>query len=132
MYELVARNADSGEQLPDVDELNAFLMRLRTGMNANPRFISPRTPPPNLMDARNSVLHLPQQERNKLKTGTFEATMDMRLYGAFCGSTTAWLASPNLTLMHPKHSQDLHKPMKMLKLFSLEKRSLTISYPTMG
>ena len=96
MYELVARNADSGEQLPDVDELNAFLMRLRTGMNANPRFISPRTPPPNLMDARNSVLHLPQQERNKLKTGTFEATMDMRLYGAFAVPLLhGWLPEPD-------------------------------------
>ncbi len=95
MYELVARNADSGEQLPDVDELNAFLMRLRTGMNANPRFVSSMTAPPNLMDARNSVLHLPQQERNKHKTGTFEATLDMRLYGAFSVPLLhGWLPDP--------------------------------------
>ena len=95
MYELVARNADSGEQLPDVDELNAFLMRLRTGMNANPRFVSPKTPTPNLMDARDSVLALPQQERNKHKTGTFEATLDMRLYGAFSVPLLhGWLPEP--------------------------------------
>lgn len=96
MYELVARNGDSGEQLPDVDELNAFLMRLRTGMNANPRFISPTAPPPNLMDARNSVLHLPQQERNKQKSGTFESTLDMRLYGAFSVPLLhGWLPEPD-------------------------------------
>ena len=95
MYELVARTAESGQQLPDVDELNAFLMRLRTGMNANPRFVSPKTAPPNLMDARDSMLDLPQQERQKHKTGTFEATPDMRLYGAFSVPLLhGWLPEP--------------------------------------
>jgi ubiquitin carboxyl-terminal hydrolase MINDY-1/2 len=95
MYELIARNDESGEQLPDVDELNAFLMRLRTGMNANPRFVSHRSPAPNLMDARNSMLHLPQQERNRQRTGTFESTPDMRLYGAFSVPLLhGWLPEP--------------------------------------
>ena len=83
MYELVTRSAESGEQLPDVDELNAFLMRLRTGMNANPKFVGTKKAPPNIMDARNSMLHLPQAERAGSKAGTFEATLDMKLYGAF-------------------------------------------------
>lgn len=83
MYELVDRSSIGGQQLPDVDELNAFLMRLRTGMNANPRFIPPATPAPNIMDARNSIMHLPQSERAQIQVGTFEATSDMRLYGAF-------------------------------------------------
>ena len=95
MYELVTRSSDSDEQLPDVDELNAFLMRLRTGMNANPRFVSPDAAPPNLMDESDSILHLPQQERNKQKTGTFEATLDMRLYGAFAVPLLhGWLPEP--------------------------------------
>ena len=83
MYELVTRSAESGEHLPDVDELNAFLMRLRTGMNANPKFVVAKKAPPNIMDARNSMLHLPQAERAGSKAGTFEATLDMKLYGAF-------------------------------------------------
>ncbi len=70
-------------ELPDVDELNGFLLRLHTGMTANPRLASPETLSPNLMDARNSSLHLPLSLNDDRKPGTFEATQDMRLYGAF-------------------------------------------------
>ena len=83
MYELVDRSATGGTQLPDVDELNAFLIRLRTGMNANPRFVPTERPAPNLMDARNSMLHMPQQQSAQQKLGGFEATGDIKLYGAF-------------------------------------------------
>lgn len=70
------------KELPDVDELNRFLLMLHTGMNANPRLAPPVTPSANLMDARSSTLHLPilNNDRNP---GTFEDTQDMRLYGAF-------------------------------------------------
>lgn len=84
MDELLSRGFENtGETLPDVDELNAFLLRLRTGMNANPRFVPPNMPPLNLMDADDSMLNVPQQQRAHYKSGTFEATADMKLYGAF-------------------------------------------------
>ena len=71
------------EELPDVDELNRFLCMLHTGMNANPRFVGPEAPAPNLMDARNSMLSMPMNLNNDRKPGTFEPTQDMLLYGAF-------------------------------------------------
>lgn len=84
MDELLSRGFDALEEaMPDVDELNLFLMRLRTGMNANPRFVPSNTPAPNLMDADNSMLGVPQHQRAQQRLGTFESTPDMRLYGAF-------------------------------------------------
>jgi ubiquitin carboxyl-terminal hydrolase MINDY-1/2 len=70
-------------ELPDVDELNRFLLMLHTGMTANPRLAPPTAPSPNLMDARNSSLHLPLSLNNDRRPGTFEETQAMRLYGAF-------------------------------------------------
>ena len=70
-------------ELPDVDELNRFLLMLHTGMNANPRLVSTATSSPNLMYARNSSLDLPLSLNSDQKPGTFEDTRDMRLYGAF-------------------------------------------------
>ncbi len=70
-------------ELPDVDELNRFLLMLHTGMTANPRLAASVTPSPNLMDARNSLLHLPLLLNNDRKPGTFEVTQEMRLYSAF-------------------------------------------------
>jgi ubiquitin carboxyl-terminal hydrolase MINDY-1/2 len=84
MDELTTENQMGAlETLPDVDEINRFLVMLHTGMNANPRFVPPPAPPPNLMDARNSVLHLPTVINDDLKPGTFEQTRDLTLYGAF-------------------------------------------------
>ncbi|KPI38896.1 uncharacterized protein AB675_5801 [Cyphellophora attinorum] len=80
MDELIQR---SNNQAIDVEEISAFLMRLRTGMNANPRFIPVREPPPNLMDARHSMLDMPQQQRSQITAGGFEATGDIKLYGSF-------------------------------------------------
>ncbi|OAP59535.1 hypothetical protein AYL99_06833 [Fonsecaea erecta] len=96
MDELLSRGFDAiGEVMPDVDELNHFLMRLRTGMNANPRFVPPVSPAPNLMDADDSMLNMPQQHRAKQKLGTFEATPDMKLYGAFqVPLVHGWLPEP--------------------------------------
>jgi ubiquitin carboxyl-terminal hydrolase MINDY-1/2 len=84
MDELTSESRDGplGE-LPDVDELNGFLLRLHSGMNANPRFVAPEVPAPNLMDARNSMLHVPLSINTDRKPGTFEQTQDLVLYGAF-------------------------------------------------
>ena len=84
MDELLTRgyNTESGS-LPDLDELNSFLIRLRTGMNANPRFIAETTSTANIMDARNSMLHLPQNRNAGISAGPFEPTTDIKLYGAF-------------------------------------------------
>ncbi|KAK5197571.1 hypothetical protein LTR92_003511 [Exophiala xenobiotica] len=96
MDELLSRGYESvGESLPDVDELNSFLMRLRTGMNANPRFVPLSTPPPNLMDLDDTMLNMPQRERARQKLGTFESTPDMKLYGAFSVPLVhGWLPEP--------------------------------------
>ena len=79
MDELLSSN---NEELPDVDELNRFLSRLHSGMTANPRFVE-FDDNSNLMDARNSTLHLPQSEKGQRRPGNFEATQDMKLYGSF-------------------------------------------------
>jgi hypothetical protein len=96
MDELLSRGLEAvGEVMPDVDELNHFLMRLRTGMNANPRFVHPSTPPPNLMDADESMLNVPRHRRATQRLGTFEATPDMKLYGAFqVPLIHGWLPEP--------------------------------------
>ena len=74
---------DGVGDLPDVDVLNSFLLKLHTGMNANPRLAVPEASPPPLMDARNSVLHLPLSMNSDRTPGTFEETADMLLYAAF-------------------------------------------------
>ncbi|KAJ9608953.1 hypothetical protein H2200_006724 [Cladophialophora chaetospira] len=96
MDELLSRGFDAVEEvMPDVDELNHFLMRLRTGMNANPRFVPPAMPSPNLMDADESMLGVPQHQRAQQRLGTFEATPDMKLYGAFqVPLIHGWLPKP--------------------------------------
>lgn len=96
MDELLSRGLESvGDVLPDVDELNAFLLRLRTGMNANPRFVAPAGPAVNLMDADDSMINMPQQRRAELQRGSFESTIDMKLYGAFnVPLVHGWLPDP--------------------------------------
>lgn len=81
-----------GLVLPDVDELNRFLMRLRTGMNANPRFVPQAAAAPNLMDADSPVIPPP---RNRGSAGTFEATQDIGLYQSFNVKLVhGWLPRP--------------------------------------
>lgn len=96
MDELLSRGEDAvGRSLPDVDELNEFLMRLRTGMNANPQFVPTSSQPPNLMDADDSGLQLPGYEATGGRQGTFEATTDMKLYASFSVPLVhGWLPEP--------------------------------------
>ncbi|KAH9828259.1 MINDY deubiquitinase, partial [Teratosphaeria destructans] len=78
------RRGNNAENLPDVGELYAFLLALHTGMNVNPRFITPvqapraslDTPPP-----EKAPLH--PVERAQTKAGCFEETKEMRLYSTF-------------------------------------------------
>ncbi|KAI1607901.1 hypothetical protein EDD37DRAFT_614548 [Exophiala viscosa] len=97
MDELLSRGYEAvGGDLPDVDELNSFLMRLRTGMNANPRFVPYSATPPNLMDDDDSMLDGSQRQKAPQRLGTFEATTDMKLYGAFSVSLIhGWLPDPS-------------------------------------
>lgn len=69
--------------LPDVDELTRFLLMLHTGMNANPKLASSSQPARNLIDAGNSMLHMPQSLNDDRRPGSFEETADVRLYSAF-------------------------------------------------
>ncbi|KIW44519.1 uncharacterized protein PV06_02981 [Exophiala oligosperma] len=102
MDELLSRGYENvGANLPDVDELNSFLMRLRTGMNANPRFVPSSAPLPSLLDLDDSMPSVPQEDQARSRLGTFESTTDMKLYGAF-----------SVPLVHgwlPEPSSDAHK-----------------------
>jgi len=95
MDELIARaSAMPGLELPEIDELNRFLMRLRTGMNANPRFVPQRRDAPNLMDADTPTTPNPIQLEST--AGTFEATQDIKLYGSFKVKLMhGWLPRPD-------------------------------------
>lgn len=93
MDELTSDGRNTEIELPDVDDLNRFLLTLHTGLNANPRFAT-SAPPANLMDARNSVLHLPTPDTES-EMGRFEMTGDIRLYGAFnIPVVHGWLPQP--------------------------------------
>lgn len=95
MDELLSSGVHLDGELPDMDELNRFLMKLRTGMNMNPRFVQSQVPPPNLMDARNSVLGMPTETPTK-RPGGFEPTQDIQLYSAFGIMTVhGWLPDPS-------------------------------------
>lgn len=74
------RRRGSGEILPDVSELYAFLVNLHTGMNVNPRFVPSEEGPVNLMDA---PIDIPTSLHESRKAGGFEDTREMRLYSTF-------------------------------------------------
>ena len=74
------RRRGSGEVLPDVSELYAFLVNLHTGMNVNPRFVPSEEAPVNLMDA---PIDIPTSLHESRKAGGFEDTREMRLYSTF-------------------------------------------------
>ncbi|KAI1506368.1 hypothetical protein F5X99DRAFT_363968 [Biscogniauxia marginata] len=68
--------------LPDMTELYNFLKGLHTGMNVNPRFI----PTPEVVatyQQTSSLSHVHPSEHGDLIPGTFETTLDMKLYAAF-------------------------------------------------
>lgn len=75
------RRTSSEDALPDVTELYGFLQSLHTGMNVNPRFI----PTPEMIAAykRSSLTHLHPSQRELLMPGTFENSLEMRLYATF-------------------------------------------------
>lgn len=80
----VARHAvDENLALPDLDELNNFLLMLSTGMNANPRFIPLSPAPTSLLDAPNSMHNQSSTINMEREPGTFEDTSHMRLYDTF-------------------------------------------------
>lgn len=96
MDELLSRAlATEGLVVPDVDELNRFLMRLRTGMNANPRFVPPKPSAQNLMDADSPVAP-PSFRQPQHDAGTFESTQDIKLYSSFKVKLVhGWLPRPH-------------------------------------
>ncbi|KAI7594338.1 hypothetical protein KC316_g1184, partial [Hortaea werneckii] len=78
------RRGDTAHELPDVGELYGFLLTLHTGMNVNPRFITPASAPRGSLDFSppdKTVLH--PSERAQTKAGAFEETKEMRLYSTF-------------------------------------------------
>lgn len=75
------RRTSSEDALPDITELYQFLQSLHTGMNVNPRYI----PTEQMIKAykRSSLTHLHPTEREALMPGTFENSLEMRLYATF-------------------------------------------------
>lgn len=78
------RRGDTATSLPDVGQLYSFLLALHTGMNVNPRFVTPTETPRGSLDghpaAWNSVHPTHRAQR---KAGAFEETKEMRLYSTF-------------------------------------------------
>jgi hypothetical protein len=78
------RRGDSAQELPDVSELYAFLLALHTGMNVNPRFITPVHAPRGSLDGHSPDLNQTHpMHRAQSKAGAFEETREMRLYSTF-------------------------------------------------
>ncbi|KAJ2956014.1 hypothetical protein NQ176_g11351 [Zarea fungicola] len=75
------RRTSSEDALPDIGELYEFLQSLHTGMNVNPRFI----PTEQMIKAykRSSLTHLHPTERDAFMPGTFENSLEMKLYATF-------------------------------------------------
>jgi len=78
------RRGDSAQELPDVSELYSFLLALHTGMNVNPRFITPVHAPRGSLDGHSPDLNQTHPMiRAQSKAGAFEETKEMRLYSTF-------------------------------------------------
>lgn len=78
------RRGDSAQELPDVSELYSFLLALHTGMNVNPRFITPVHAPRGSLDGHSPDLNQTHpMHRAQSKVGAFEETKEMRLYSTF-------------------------------------------------
>lgn len=84
------RRGDTAHELPDVSELYSFLLALHTGMNVNPRFITPASTPRGSLDGHPPEMNgVHPMHRAQSKAGCFEETREMRLYSTF-----------NIPLMH--------------------------------
>ena len=77
------RRGDAAQNLPDVSDLYAFLVNLHTGMNVNPRFITPEPQSLNLMDAPIQESHVNNNISGARFAGGFEDTREMKLYSTF-------------------------------------------------
>lgn len=78
------RRGDTAHNLPDVSELYAFLLALHTGMNVNPRFITPAQTPRGSYDGHPQAMNgVHPLDRAQSKPGSFEETREMRLYSTF-------------------------------------------------
>lgn len=78
------RRGETAHELPDVSDLYSFLLALHTGMNVNPRFVSPAITPRGSLDGHPPELHgIHPLERAQSKPGCFEETREMRLYSTF-------------------------------------------------
>ena len=78
------RRGDTAYNLPDVSELYAFLLALHTGMNVNPRFITPVQTPRGSYDGHPRAMNgMHPLDRAQNKPGSFEETKEMRLYSTF-------------------------------------------------
>ena len=78
------RRGDTQYPLPDVSELYSFLLALHTGMNVNPRFVTPATTPRGSLDGHpNGMTSVHPMHRSQMKAGAFEETREMRLYSTF-------------------------------------------------
>lgn len=78
------RRSDPASQLPDVGELYSFLLALHTGMNVNPRFVTPTSTPRGYLDGHPRTLDgVRPMHRAQRKAGAFEETREMRLYSTF-------------------------------------------------
>ncbi|KXS97503.1 hypothetical protein AC579_1248 [Pseudocercospora musae] len=78
------RRGETAHQLPDVSELYSFLLALHTGMNVNPRFVTPVQTPKGSFDGHPAAMNsVHPVERAQNKPGCFEETREMRLYSTF-------------------------------------------------
>ena len=78
------RRGETATQLPDVGELYSFLLALHTGMNVNPRFVTPTETPRGSLDGHpNAWNSVHPTHRAQRKAGAFEETREMRLYSTF-------------------------------------------------
>jgi hypothetical protein len=78
------RRGNAAHELPDVSDLYSFLLALHTGMNVNPRFVTPVSTPRGSLDGRpTSLTNVHPMYRAQRKAGVFEETKEMRLYSTF-------------------------------------------------
>ena len=78
------RRGSAAHDLPDVTELYSFLLALHTGMNVNPRFVTPVSTPRGSLDGRRtSLINVHPMHRAQRKAGVFEETREMRMYSTF-------------------------------------------------
>ena len=79
-----SRRGNAAHGLPDVSDLYSFLLALHTGMNVNPRFVTPISTPRGSLDGRPaSLTNVHPMFRAQRRAGVFEETKEMRLYSTF-------------------------------------------------